>query len=390
MNKSGSDRAPFGEISDDRPKAAGYSTPALEVINATKMFGSLCAVDHVSITVGASDFVTILGPSGSGKTTMLRMIAGFETPTSIEALRIAGNDVRGLPANKRDSATVFQHYALFPHMTVGENIEYGLRVRKLPAAERRKRALETLALVRLVDKYSNRVHQLSGGERQRVALARALVVQPKILLLDEPLGALDERLRKDMQLELLNLQRSLNIAFVHVTHSQEEALTMSDSIIVMRQGRVEQEGRPRELFERPATRFVADFMGMENILDGILTSFKGDRGTVKVGARDLVGNIVSPKHLRVGSRVFVAISAERVRFFSQEIAMELPFTDNILPCRISSVGYKGKFSEVRVQSDVGELIGRTPERFREGFSPSYVGWSADDVVIGPLSSETNN
>ena len=205
----------------------------LEVIGACHGYGRTIAVDDVSICVRPGQFLTLLGPSGSGKTTLLHIIAGLESPNSINALRIAGRDVRDLPAWRRNVTTVFQHYALFPHLSVGENIEYGLRVRGTDVEARRREALRLLELVRLPHMYDRRVHQLSGGERQRVSLARALAPQPAILLLDEPLGALDESLRLHMQLELHELHRRLGITFVYVTHSQEEALTMSDRIVLM-------------------------------------------------------------------------------------------------------------------------------------------------------------
>ena len=225
-------------------------TPILELRNVTHRFGTVVAVDDVSIAAEQGEFLTILGESGSGKTTLLRVISGLETPSEVGSLRIAGEDVSDTPASERNCTTVFQHYALFPHMSVGENVEYGLRVRGVAPREREHRAREALALVRLGDKYDRRVHQLSGGERQRVALARALVTRPAIVLLDEPLGALDEKLRVEMQVELLELHRQLGMTFVYITHSQEEALTMSDRVILMRRGRIVQEGTPSDLFDR--------------------------------------------------------------------------------------------------------------------------------------------
>ena len=248
--------------------AAADGDHILQVEHATHRFGEVVALDDVSITARRGEFLTLLGESGSGKTTLLRIVAGLERPTRIARIAIDGEDVSAIPASRRNCTTVFQHYALFPHMSVGQNVEYGLRVRGIDKDDRRKRAEDALALVRLLDKYGRRVHQLSGGERQRVALARALVTEPAILLLDEPLGALDEKLRVDMQVELLDLHEKLGLTFIYVTHSQEEALTMSDRIILMRRGRIVQEGPPTDLFDRPATRFVADFMGVENLLEG--------------------------------------------------------------------------------------------------------------------------
>ena len=249
------------EAAAQHPAAAG-GEQILQVEHATHRFGDVVALDDVSITARRGEFLTLLGESGSGKTTLLRIVAGLERPTRIARIAIDGEDVSAIPASRRNCTTVFQHYALFPHMSVGQNVEYGLRVRGIDREHRRKQAEDALALVRLLDKYGRRVHQLSGGERQRVALARALVTEPAILLLDEPLGALDEKLRVDMQVELLDLHEKLGLTFIYVTHSQEEALTMSDRIILMRRGRIVQEGPPTDLFDRPATRFVADFMGV--------------------------------------------------------------------------------------------------------------------------------
>ena len=223
------------------------------------------AVDGVDLDIAEGEFVTLLGPSGSGKTTVLRMIAGFETPTSGQVL-LRGRDVTTAAPFERDVNTVFQDYALFPHMTVLENVEYGLRVKKVPKAQRRERALEALAGVRLEGLEKRAPGQLSGGQRQRVALARALVNRPSVLLLDEPLGALDLKLREQMQVELKQIQREVGITFVFVTHDQEEALTMSDRIVVFNRGRVDQLGTPADIYEHPRTTFVAGFVGTSNLL----------------------------------------------------------------------------------------------------------------------------
>ena len=229
---------------------------AITLRSVSKHFGDVVAVADVSLDINDGEFLTLLGPSGSGKTTVLRMIAGFELPTS-GVILLDGNDVSNEPAFKRDVNTVFQDYALFPHMTVAENVEYGMRVRKVDKAERTQRRDEALRMVRLTQLAERMPAQLSGGQRQRVALARAIVNRPKVLLLDEPLGALDLKLREEMQTELKALQRTLNITFVYVTHDQGEALSMSDRIAVFNGGRLEQVGSPRDLYERPATAFVA-------------------------------------------------------------------------------------------------------------------------------------
>lgn len=229
--------------------------------------GEVRAVDNVSLEIGDGEFFSLLGPSGSGKTTCLRMIAGFDRPTSGN-IYLYGQDVSDLPPYERDVNTVFQDYALFPHMSIGENIAYGLMVKRVPRAEREKRVDEMLDLVRLPGFAARKPSQLSGGQRQRVALARALINHPKVLLLDEPLGALDLKLRQQMQVELKSIQKRVKITFIFVTHDQEEALTMSDRIAVFNQGRIEQIGAPSEIYERPASSFVAGFVGTSNLLAG--------------------------------------------------------------------------------------------------------------------------
>ncbi|MEU6014784.1 ABC transporter ATP-binding protein [Streptomyces sp. NPDC047515] len=255
---------------------------AVRLQNLRKSFGRTEAVAGVDLEIAEGEFFSMLGPSGSGKTTVLRMIAGFEAPTG-GTIELAGSDVTRLAPFERDVHTVFQDYALFPHMTLEQNVAYGLKVRKVPKAERLKQAREALASVRLADFGTRRPSQLSGGQRQRVALARALVGRPKVLLLDEPLGALDLKLREQMQVELKAIQREVGITFVFVTHDQEEALTMSDRIAVFNQGRVEQIGTPAQIYERPATPFVAGFVGTSNLLAGdAAEQVVGGRGTYSI------------------------------------------------------------------------------------------------------------
>jgi len=239
----------------------------IEIRNLAKAFGTVKAVDGVTLDIGSGEFITLLGPSGSGKTTVLRMIAGFEDPDA-GSIFLADDDITHLPPFDRDVNTVFQDYALFPHMTIQENVEYGLRTRKVPKAERAKQALEAIASVKLEHAANRLPHQLSGGQRQRIALARALVLRPRVLLLDEPLGALDRQLREEMQIELKKIQRDAGITFIFVTHDQEEAMRMSDRIVVFNEGRVEQVGTPQDVYNKPATRFVAGFLGAANILSG--------------------------------------------------------------------------------------------------------------------------
>ncbi len=238
----------------------------IRIVGVRKRYGDVAAVDGVDLEIARGEFFTMLGPSGSGKTTTLRMIAGFERPDE-GRIELGGTDVSGRPPFDRPVNTVFQDYALFPHMTVQQNVEYGLRVRKVAKAERRAKADEALARVRLEGYGQRKPGQLSGGQRQRVALARAIVNTPQALLLDEPLGALDLKLRQELQIELKQLQQELGMTFVYVTHDQEEALTMSDRIAVFNHGRIEQVGPPAEMYEHPATTFVAGFIGTSNILE---------------------------------------------------------------------------------------------------------------------------
>jgi len=240
--------------------------PDVRVTRLTKSYGDVLAVDAIDLDIPAGEFFTMLGPSGSGKTTTLRMIAGFDTPDS-GTIELAGEDVSRLPPYDRPVNTVFQDYALFPHMTVQDNVEYGLRVKGVKKGERRGRAQAALDMVRLSAHGERKPSQLSGGQRQRVALARAIVNRPKVLLLDEPLGALDLKLRQEMQIELKSIQREVGITFVYVTHDQEEALTMSDRIAVFNEGRIEQVGKPADVYEHPESEFIAGFVGVSNVIE---------------------------------------------------------------------------------------------------------------------------
>jgi len=250
----------------DGAATRGAGGPAVVLRGLRKRYGQLAAVDGVDLDIAAGEFFTMLGPSGSGKTTLLRMIAGFERPDA-GTIELGGVDVTRTPPYGRNVNTVFQDYALFPHMNVIENVEYGLRVRRVARAERRRRAESALEMVRLAGLGGRKPIQLSGGQRQRVALARAIVNEPQVLLLDEPLGALDLKLRQEMQLELKRIQRGVGITFIFVTHDQEEALTMSDRLVVLNHGRIEQLGSPVEVYERPASEFVAGFIGTSNLLE---------------------------------------------------------------------------------------------------------------------------
>ena len=365
----------------DREISQSTSPPILEVVNATHRFGDVVALDGVSVTAAPGEFLTLLGESGSGKTTLLRIVSGLETPSEIARLSIADQDVSNVPASDRNCTTVFQHYALFPHMSVGENVAYGLRVRKVPQPERRRRAMEALQLVRLSDKYERRVHQLSGGERQRIALARSLVTQPAILLLDEPLGALDEKLRLEMQVELLDLHRRLGMTFIYVTHSQEEALTMSDRVILMSRGRIVQEGPPRDLFDRPASRFVADFMGVENLFSGVLERQNGISAVVSLGEVSVQGMWCGGAEPAPGDRVCVGVRAERVRLeLGDAAANDRP---NLVACRPGNTIYKGKYLDQPADTKLGTVSARIWDRTLDISQVTHLWWPKEDCIVVP-------
>ena len=306
-------------------------TPAIRLVGLVKRFGDVAAVDGVDLEITDGEFFSLLGPSGSGKTTVLRMIAGFEQPTA-GAVLLHGVDVTHLAPYDRDVNTVFQDYALFPHMTVQENVEYGLKVKGVKKDERRRRATDALDAVRLGPFGGRRPNQMSGGQRQRVALARALVNRPKVLLLDEPLGALDLKLREEMQVELKSIQRDVGITFVFVTHDQGEALSMSDRIAVFNNGRVEQAGTPREIYDRPATAFVAGFVGSSNVLGPdeserilgvrathtirperirVLDAGNGASDSDREGEVSMVGRVADIQYTGADSRVHVTFDGEQ-------------------------------------------------------------------------------
>jgi spermidine/putrescine transport system ATP-binding protein len=319
----------------------------IELRSLCKRFGEAVAVDGIDVDMPAGEFFTMVGPSGCGKTTTLRMIAGFERPTSGEIL-LDGTDVGQTPPHKRNVNTVFQSYALFPHLSVADNVAFGLKYKKLTKEEKRKAVGEALALVQLGAFASRKPNQLSGGQQQRVALARALVLRPQVLLLDEPLGALDARLRKDLQVELKALQRELGITFVFVTHDQEEALTMSDRIAVMNGGRVEQAGAPRELYEEPTTLFVADFLGVSNLITATADGADSDGCRLKVGERTL--------HAKVGQTA--ATGDVRAMIRPERVRVEPQGQDgaNRIPGMVEHAVFLGSFEELRVRIVGGELL----------------------------------
>ena len=288
--------------------------PLVQMSNITQLFGAQTVLDDVSLAIEKGGFTVLLGPSGSGKSTLLNILGGFLAPTMGRVL-IDGADMTSVPPAKRPTATVFQDYALFPHMTVGANVGFGLRMRGVPAGARKAKAQDALAMVGLPDAFERRPHQLSGGQRQRVALARSLVVEPKLLLLDEPLGALDLKLRRQMQDELKALQRRVGTTFVHVTHDQEEAMAIADTIVVMNAGRIEDQGPPERVYLKPATQFTALFMGESNILEGRMTQAGVETvlGTLAVEGRRSPGAEASvalrPEHIQVGGAPLTGWSA---------------------------------------------------------------------------------
>jgi len=334
--------------------------------------GGVTAVDGIDLFMPPGEFFTMVGPSGCGKTTTLRMIAGFERPTSGRIL-LDGEDVAQTPPHKRNVNTVFQNYALFPHLNVADNVAFGLKYKKVSKAERGKLVGEALSLVQLTGYEKRKPGQLSGGQQQRVALARALVLRPRVLLLDEPLGALDARLRKDLQVELKTLQESLGITFVFVTHDQEEALTMSDRVAVMNGGRVEQSGPPQEMYEEPATLFVADFLGVSNLIGAEAAGQDGAACMLKVGDMSLraTQGVVSAR----GS-VKAMIRPERVRIEPQGSP-----GDNRLPGLVEHLVFLGSFREVRVRLLGGALV--TAIQANDGVESPYAQGSAVSVHLPP-------
>jgi len=346
----------------------GGVTPDIEFLSVSKTFGSVRAVDDVSFSIASGAFHSFLGPSGCGKTTSLRLIAGFEQPSAGE-LRIAGASVVGVPAYRRPVNMVFQHYALFPHLDVAANVAYGLRQqRPRPArAEIARRVGETLDLVRLPGFGQRRIWELSGGQQQRVALARALVNRPTVLLLDEPLSALDRKLRREMQIELQSLQREVGITFVLVTHDQEEALSMSDTVAIMREGRIVQFGPPQELYDAPVNRYVADFVGESNLFSGEVAS----------GGTEIVLRLASGLALRalpsagseppaVGRAGTVVVRPEAVRLW--QLGGAVPDgIDQVFEGRIENRIYLGEATEVALTSaELGRTLARVPKSAAAG------------------------
>ncbi|NJM05449.1 ABC transporter ATP-binding protein [Candidatus Gracilibacteria bacterium] len=319
---------------------------AIELRDVVKRFGEVTAVDNVSMQIRDGEFFSMLGPSGCGKTSTLRMIAGFEFPTSGELL-IHGREMGQVPPYKRPVNTVFQSYALFPHMSVERNVAFGLEMKQVPKAEIAPRVAEALEMVRLGSFGERYPRQMSGGQQQRVALARALVNRPEVLLLDEPLGALDQKLRKEMQAELKRLQSLLGITFIFVTHDQEEALTMSDRIAIMNQGKVLQIGSPTEIYERPNCRFVADFIGESNFIDGTVRHVEGNYATIEtVEGIKLRG--IAPRPVSTGAAATLSLRPEKIRLTPPR-ENGLNGQASSFPVRVEQIDYIGSDTRIVVR-----------------------------------------
>lgn len=362
--------------------------------NLTKKFGSLVAVAEFSLEVARGEYCFLLGPSGCGKTTILRMIAGHEEPTCGE-IHIRGEFVNELPPAARNTATVFQDFALFPHKSVIENVAFGLKMRGMPKKERNERAREMLYQVGLEAFGDRKPGELSGGQKQRVALARSLVIEPAVLLLDEPIGSLDALLRVRMRAELKKLQRRLGITFIHVTHDQEEALSMADRIVVMNKGRIEQIGPPYEIYTRPRTPFVASFMGDNNILKGEVVQCKGDGLVVENGlGRFLLHHRTLETAL--GEEVAFSIRADLMRVLTEKDPQRTGKSQNSLCGKVTFVEYLGDIVRLRLAlEDATEFVAKLPvERYfkasyREG-DRVFLCWDPDSIVLLSQSGELDD
>ncbi len=364
----------------------------IEFRGVTKKFGDVIAADNLELKIKTGEFLSLLGPSGCGKTTSLRMIAGFEQPTEGLVL-IANESMNGIPPYRRPVNMVFQHYALFPHLDVGRNVAYGVRQRS-PRPSRdeiARRVAATLDMVRLVGYEGRRTWELSGGQQQRVALARALINQPKVLLLDEPLAALDRKLRREMQIELQNLQRSLGITFVLVTHDQEEALSMSDRVCVMRDGRIVQTGTPSELYDEPANRYVADFVGKSNFFDGVVRDIAGDRASIRLDASLDVAARTSryAAPIAAGERISMSVRPENMALSRNDVDLpgENAFRSS---AEILNRIFLGEHTEYLVRENrLGAFFVMQPRRAELGDRPFevgetvHVGWRQEAAIALP-------
>jgi len=384
-------------LSEAEPPGEGVideaTTPSVRLDGVSKRYGELVAVQDLDLDIDRAEFFTLLGPSGCGKTTTLRVVAGFEDPTSGRVL-IDGDDVQRLPAHRRPTNTVFQSYALFPHLSVSDNVAFGLRRKKVAGSEIERRVREELERVGLEREGARKPSQLSGGQQQRVALARALVNLPKVLLLDEPLGALDLKLRKSLQLELKRIQREVGITFVYVTHDQEEALTMSDRIAVMNHGRIEQVASPEAVYERPSTTFVAGFIGVSNLMPGVVTSASNGRAAVSL---DTGVEVTAPSDgLAGGERCHAIVRPEKLRIAANDETAPAgwPVVDGV----VQSSVFLGTSTQILVElkGDVRMIVlvpnADEAERSRlpGGGAPVRLSWAPEHIHVVRESAPTDD
>lgn len=365
--------------SNHKPSEGPQTTPIAELRGASKHYGAVVAAEGLNLSIRRGEFLSFLGPSGCGKTTALRMLAGFEAPTSGDIL-LDGQRVNDVPAHQRPVNMVFQHYALFPHLTVAQNIAYGLRQRRPrpPEAEIARAVDQALETVRLPSFGPRRIWEMSGGQQQRVALARAIVNQPKLLLLDEPMAALDKKLRREMQIELQTLQRSLGITFILVTHDQEEALSMSDRICIMRGGRIVQVGSPRDLYDRPASRYVADFVGKSNFFPGPVASIAAGRTTLTAAGGVMIAG-TAPVEIAAGRTATASLRPEQIALTRRAEGLPVTVVNRI---------FLGEHTEYLVRhADLGEflvLVSRQAEAAEGGFEPgdpAHASWPDGAALI---------
>lgn len=365
----------------DSPWLDPEAEPFIKVRGITKKFGAFTAVNNVDLDIYKGELFCLLGGSGCGKSTLLRMLAGFEQPTS-GSFSIDGVEMANVPAYERPTNMMFQSYALFPHMTVEKNVGYGLKQSGVPKSEIEDRVHDILKLVELQDFKKRKPHQLSGGQSQRVALARALVKEPKVLLLDEPLGALDKRLREQTQFELMNIQEKVGITFIVVTHDQEEAMTLSTRIAVMDAGQFSQIGTPTEIYEFPESRFVADFIGSTNIFEGRVAEESGDHVTVDTEAGQIL--IDHGMSVQTGARVFIALRPEKIQLTKEPPVSAGP---NQAKGTVEDIGYLGDVSIYRVRLDNGTLVDVTaPNLVRPKNRTHKITWEEDVYLSWSASS----
>ncbi len=366
---------------DAKPWREATDTPFIRIRNITKKFGDFAAVDNVSLDIYKGELFCLLGGSGCGKSTLLRMLAGFETPTD-GTIEIDGQDVAGVSASARPTNMMFQSYALFPHMSVERNVAYGLLREGVPKAEAMDRTADMLGLVKLSDFAKRKPHQLSGGQQQRVALARSLIKQPKLLLLDEPLGALDKKLREETQFELIRIQESLGVTFIVVTHDQEEAMTLSTRIGVMNEGQIVQVGEPEQIYETPNSRFVADFIGSVNLFEGTVDIAVSD--TLRIKSEEIGDLLATPMSgLKAKQAVSVAVRPERISL----TRVQPENAANCVKGEVEEVAYLGNLSTYHVRLESGKMVKVTKSNLDHEGEPIkwdeqvYLSWNVAAGVV---------